>query len=109
MIAHFVLLTAQELTELIVKSVREALVEQQLPTTSPSKPLTIDEAAAYLRLPKATLYQMTSAREIPHQKLGKRLVFLKEELDDWIASKRQKTRSEIERDDICHSSKQRHK
>ena len=88
-------ISTTELSELIASSVRQALGESR-PQISNNKPLTIDEAAAYLQLPKQTLYHLTSVREIPHKKLGKRLVFLAAELDLWVESKRKKTRSEIE-------------
>jgi len=91
-----VLITPDELGEIIRTNVREALAEQTQSASPSSKPLTIDEAAKYLGIPKNTLYQLTSNREIPHQKIGRRLKFLTHQLDEWIAGKRKKTRSEIE-------------
>ena len=92
-------ISTTELSELIASSVRQALGESR-PQISNNKPLTIDEAAAYLQLPKQTLYHLTSVREIPHKKLGKRLVFLAAELDLWVESKRKKTRQEIENEGL---------
>jgi excisionase family DNA binding protein len=58
-------------------------------------PLTIDEAATYLKAAKQTLYHLTSRREIPHLKRGRKLYFLKADLDKWLKSHRKKTVEEI--------------
>ncbi|WP_428657672.1 helix-turn-helix domain-containing protein [Runella sp.] len=83
---QIIVISPLELAEIIKVNVREALAEQNRPSASTSKPLSIDEAAKYLGIPKNTLYQLTSTREIPHQKLGKGLVFLAQQLDEWIIS-----------------------
>ena len=57
--------------------------------------LTIEEAAAFARLSKATLYGLVSRSEIPSMKKGKRLYFSKQELTEWIKAGRKKTVSEI--------------
>lgn len=43
--------------------------------------LTINEAATFLRLTKRTLYQRT---DIPRVRYGHRVMFVKEELENWI-------------------------
>lgn len=48
--------------------------------------LTIDEAAAYLKIAKKTLYQYTSRRIIPYIKPGKHLLFKKADLLTWLNS-----------------------
>ena len=60
--------------------------------------LNVDQAVAYLGLAKATLYQMTSGRLIPHSKVGKKIIFRRNELYDWISSHRVKTNTEIEQE-----------
>lgn len=50
--------------------------------------LTIDEASEYTGHKKATLYKKSSSREIATYKLGKRLMFAKADLDEYIASTR---------------------
>jgi excisionase family DNA binding protein len=45
---------------------------------------TIDEAAAYLKVPKMAVYKMTSASTIPHVKIGGRLRFRRADLDRWL-------------------------
>jgi len=45
--------------------------------------LTIDEAAALMRVPKSWLYERTRTNTIPHLKLGKYLRFDRDELVAW--------------------------
>lgn len=52
------------------------------------KPLSLNEATHYLDVSKATLYLLTSKREIPHLKRGQKLYFLKADLDQWLLSHR---------------------
>lgn len=47
-------------------------------------PMTVDEAAEYLTLPKNTLYDKLAKGEIPATKPGKRYVLYKDELDKWL-------------------------
>ena len=44
----------------------------------------VAEAAKYLACPKSRIYALVSARRIPHQKDGSRVLFRRDELDDWI-------------------------
>ena len=45
--------------------------------------LTIDEAAALIRVPKSWLYERTRTNAVPHLKLGKYLRFDQEEFLAW--------------------------
>ena len=45
--------------------------------------LTIDEAAALIRVPKSWLYERTRTNTMPHLKLGKYLRFDRDELVAW--------------------------
>ena len=56
-----------------------------------------DEAARFLSVAKQTLYGMTSRREIPHFKKGKKLYFKRAELVEWITKHPVKTKDEIDR------------
>jgi excisionase family DNA binding protein len=48
--------------------------------------LTYREAAEYLNLPLGTLYSLVHHREIPHVRLGRRLVrFSRSALVQWLA------------------------
>jgi len=45
--------------------------------------LTIEETSSLLRVTKSTLYTWVHQRKIPFRKHGGRVVFNKQELDDW--------------------------
>jgi excisionase family DNA binding protein len=65
------------------------------PNTVSNKPLSIQEAAKFLKLSVPTIYGMVSRREIPFSKLGKRLYFSESELTEWIHTGRKSTRAEL--------------
>jgi excisionase family DNA binding protein len=87
-----ILTTPRELDRLIQSSVARALMgvltPWQLPDSGHERYLTVSEAAAYLSLAKQTLYGFTSNRTIPFIKKAKRLLFLKSDLDRWLAGGR---------------------
>lgn len=47
--------------------------------------LTIDEAACILRVTKRTLYRL---RAIPRVRIGHRIMFLQEDIEGWVKSRR---------------------
>lgn len=57
--------------------------------------LTIEQAATFLNIKKATLYTMVSKRGVPHMKKSKRLYFSKVELIVWLKQGKKKTLAEI--------------
>lgn len=60
---------------------------------------TIDEAAKYIGVSKAYLYQLTSNHEIPYYKpRGKLIYFDRKELDEWMLQNRIKTNTEIDQE-----------
>ena len=48
----------------------------------PPKLMGVEEAAKYARIPVGTLYQ--KAKEIPHMKVGRRLIFSTRDITRWI-------------------------
>lgn len=63
--------------------------------------LTLEEASEYMGLAKQTIYQYTSRREIPFYKLrGKKLYFLKQDLDSFIINEKNlvKSRKQIDQE-----------
>lgn len=72
-------------SEILEKLVRiETLLGAQQPA-----PMTLAEAALYLHVSKQTLYRFTSQSQIPHFKPnGKRVFFLKADLDAWLTRNR---------------------
>ncbi len=50
----------------------------------PGDVLTIEELAAYLKIPKSTLYKLVREGKIPSQKVGRHWRFLKGAIDEWL-------------------------
>jgi len=46
--------------------------------------LTIEDLAAYLKIPKSTLYKLVREGKIPSQKIGRHWRFRKEAIDRWL-------------------------
>ena len=92
-----IVITPNELAQLIDISVRKAVSEQSPQSSNyDDKPMNIDEAAAFLKKPKSSIYQLTSTLQIPFNKVGKPLYFFKKDLLAWLESGKKKTQKEIE-------------
>ena len=78
--------TKDELQEIIHESIKSAISEQnsQLQSDEPNRILSLKETAIYLNLAQQTVYGFTSKQQIPFIKKGKRLYFLKSELEKWL-------------------------
>ena len=82
-------MTQGQLVEAI-REIRASLCEQ-----SP-RPMNFSEAAVYLSLSRSRLYYLTSQGLIPHYKpTGKKIYFLKSDLDKFLLSRRIASREEI--------------
>lgn len=55
----------------------------------------LEQLTAYAGLSRQTVYKLTSRRELPHSKRGKRLFFEKAAIDQWLLENRVKTNREI--------------
>ena len=75
-----------------VMSLRSLLTEQRsvnnAKTVDTHVPMSVDEAAEYLGIPKGTLYMKLSDGSIPATKPGKRYCLYRDELDRWLESSR---------------------
>lgn len=56
----------------------------------------IEGASEFIGIPKQTLYQKCSKREIKHTKAGRHLKFLESDLIEYLESNRRKTTQELE-------------
>ena len=54
----------------------------------PDDVLTNEELAAYLKIPKSTLYKLVREGKIPSQKIGRHWRFRKGAIDNWLEEKR---------------------
>lgn len=46
--------------------------------------ITVEELAAYLKIPKSTIYKLVREGKIPSQKIGRHWRFRKEAIDRWL-------------------------
>jgi excisionase family DNA binding protein len=53
----------------------------------PGDVLTIEELAAYLKIPKSTLYKLVREGKVPSQKVGRHWRFHKEAIDQWLGNR----------------------
>ncbi|HXB40698.1 MAG TPA: helix-turn-helix domain-containing protein [Bacteroidia bacterium] len=91
--------TQDELESLIQSSVRKALNEQAVkPEASKIEFLNLKEAAKFLNLAPQTIYGLTSKRDIPFLKRGKKLYFKKSELENWINEGKHQSIAEIKKE-----------
>ena len=89
-----------ELKTLIKSAVREVAQEDTKENTIGriDEVLDVRQAAQYLKLKVATLYEKTCKRLIPHFKKGKKLYFRTEELNSWLKEGKVKTQSDLQTD-----------
>lgn len=91
-----IITNAQELDSLIQSSVQKALAGFQ-PGKANEDPafLNLNEASEFLNLANQTVYGLTSKREIPFFKRGKKLYFRESDLVAWLEKGRNRSQDEI--------------
>lgn len=74
----------RQMADMIAMSLAERLKEDDelLERIYPSKPMSIDEASDWTGIPVGTLYSKMD--EIPHSKIGRRLLFTQRGLQKWL-------------------------
>ncbi|MDJ1484232.1 helix-turn-helix domain-containing protein [Cytophagaceae bacterium YF14B1] len=101
-----------QIRELIREEMRFVLQEESNQVHSsqpePNEILTIDKASQFVSLAKATIYELTSKRQIPFFKKGKKLYFSKQELQTWILEGKKKTTAEIDLEVKKYSKNKNH-
>ena len=90
-------LSVSEYVELNRELLSETKITSSAPTEEFPEIMNIDQASAFLKIAKQSIYMMTSKRDIPFIKRGKRVVFRKTDLLNWLEGGRKQTREEIER------------
>jgi len=58
--------------------------------------LSIDELSDYINLSTSTIYKKTHLRTIPFIKTGKKLLFKKEAIDEWLQQHTHDTVSDLQ-------------
>jgi excisionase family DNA binding protein len=93
----FTTLQISELEQVISAAVREGLSSLQTHQRPVQEDrIGIDEACSLTGYSKATIYKMTFTGEIPFRKYGKRLVFSRKELSEWISNRTVRIQSATE-------------
>jgi hypothetical protein len=90
-----VTLSLEELESLIDTKTKLAIEEFMGNFNSQPVHFNTDEAAIYLRIAKGTLFQLNHKRLIKYSKLGKRNVYLKADLDEFVLLTSKKTAAQI--------------
>ena len=96
---QFVGVEPETLIQAITKEVTEKVLAGLSGVLQP-KPadryLNLIEAAAFLNLKPASIYNKIASRELPHIKRGNRLYFLESDLREYLNGGRQMTAAEVE-------------
>lgn len=79
-----------------IQTVLNRLAEQ--PQQTKEDFLSVEQAAEFLGIAKATLYVKVSRREVPSIRRGKRLYFSSIDLTDYLNEGKRKTNDEIKQD-----------
>jgi len=90
----YLYLREEDLERAIENALKKAL-DGQIQKSAEDDLLNVDQAAVVVHLKKQTVYQLCTAKKIPHYKRNKRLYFKKSELLSWIEEGKQKTQSEL--------------
>lgn len=48
------------------------------------KYMTLEEVSEYLKLSKVTMYRLVTAKKIPVSRVGKKYLFVRERIDEWV-------------------------
>jgi predicted DNA-binding transcriptional regulator AlpA len=99
----FISLPIDDLQTVIIDCVNFCLTskkQEQTPTEPAEKWLDLNDLVQYdpEKRSKPTWYSKISRNEVPHYKRGKKLYFLKSEIDEWLKQGKCKSNAEIEQE-----------
>jgi excisionase family DNA binding protein len=85
----YVIITGKEDLKQIVKEVLAELIQPVQSDSANPKYLDMDKLLDFLhqnncRISKSQIYKLTRSRKIPHRKVGKNLLFNRDEILDWL-------------------------
>lgn len=87
---EIILISREDLQQLVEGSLRRVLNDGAKATEKgKTKHLTVKQASVLLDLAVQTIYGLTSRKEIPHIKKGKRLYFVEDDLIEWLNAGKQ--------------------
>ena len=106
-----VILTTPDQLRQLVRQELKSFADELKPShhTTVDRWYDVDGLSDYLpgKPAKQTIYGYVSSGEIPFHKTGKRLAFLKSEIDKWLQSKRRKTNEKIKEEALRYTSEKR--
>lgn len=76
------------------------------PSNSSQEVIWMDDAVQILNLAKPTIYGLLSKGRLPHYKRGRKVYFLRSELEAWLMTGKQKTIADAEQEVENYLSKQ---
>ena len=105
MFTNVVITTPEELREIIAKTINSAIthhpsiIKEEL--GAKKELMSVDDVLIFfaecgLSMSRSTLYHLTSTQRIPFRKFGKRCIFNRNELREWMSSRMQKDASRQE-------------
>ena len=97
-------ITEQEFKEFLKDALKEILGDKlgSIPEQQPEI-MDVQQAAQFLKMKTATLYEKTSRKQIPHFKKGNKLYFHHSALQQWIKQGKVKTNDEIGSEAITYT------
>ncbi len=96
----FTQLSVDEVRRMLREEIKGALTEA-MPTKEPIEKeiyLNIQQVSELINLAVPTIYGLVHRRQIPFIKRGKKLLFEKDGISQWLQKSRKKTLSEIQKD-----------
>lgn len=97
----FTQLSVQEVRQMLREEVRTVLKEYQPLSRTDDDGydlMTIEQVAEFINMAVTSVYGLVHQKKIPHIKRGKRLIFEKKQIIEWLQSGRQKTINDIQSD-----------
>jgi excisionase family DNA binding protein len=96
----FTQLSVDEVRKMLREEIKGVLTEVN-PIQEPQEEntyLNIQQVSELINLAVPTIYGLVHRRQIPFIKRGKKLLFEKQDITDWLQKARKKTVSEIQKD-----------
>lgn len=95
----FTQLTIPEVRKMLREELQAVMKDCQIPQQSAintNQLLTIQEVAKYINMAVPSVYGLVHHKKIPHIKRGKRLIFERTQIVEWLTLGRRKTVTDIQ-------------
>ncbi len=93
----FTQISIQEIRNILREEVRTAMKDFANSSTSQNPEyLSIEDVSKMLNLAIPSIYGLVHRKQIPYIKRGKKLIFEKTKIEEWLKNGRRKTKEEID-------------